>query len=274
MKRSPYGQRRSEQPTGSGRERARRTQKGAVRSMLLVSVAALLLAACGGSSSLLNKSSSTSSGNVSPGQSAATETGQGSTSNPNGASIGSKAGSSDRTGDKSGASGLPTSRSTHVSPAHDAVTRGAVISKPVAGTGGTTINDDNPKQTANRADSGNQTSTQANPCTLISKADAEALIRGPIAAPREAPLGPTCIYQPIHGKSSITLSVESINFAKIKPHMRQVTQFTVHGHAGYCGKYGQAMTFVPLAGGKVLNITAPCSVGTPFAARAIARLTA
>ena len=250
MKRSPSGQGRGEQPAGSGWEHARRPLKVALRYALLLSVAALLVSACGGSSSLLSKSSSTSSGSVSP------------------------AASSDRTGDKSGASGHPTNRSTRVSSAHDAVTRGTVISKPVAGTGGTTINDDNPKQTASRADSGNQTSTQTNPCTLISKADAEALIGGPIAAPREAPLGPTCIYQPIHGKSSITLSVESINFAKIKPHMRKVTQFTVRGHAGYCGKYGQTMTFVPLAGGKVLNITAPCSVGTPIATRAIARLTA
>ena len=264
MKRSPYGQRQARLQAGSGLTNAPRTLKGAVSYALLLSLAALLVAACGGSSSLMGKSSSTASGNVSPGQSQASETSRGSSISRNGTS----------SAERSGTSWHHASRSTRVSSARDDVTRGVVIHKPVAGTGGATINDDNPKQTASRADSGNATSTQTNPCTLVSQADAEALIGGPIAAPREAPLGPTCIYQPVHGKNSITLSVESINFSKIKPHMRKVTQFTVRGHAGYCGRYGQTMTFVPLAGGRVLNITAPCSVGTPLAERAIARLTA
>ena len=87
----------------------------------------------------------------------------------------------------------------------------------------------------------------------------------------EAPLGPTCIYQPIGAKNLVTLTLESIDFATVRPHIRNLTQFDVSGRTAYCGTYGQPMTFVPLARGRVLNVTAPCAIGIRFAAKALPR---
>lgn len=150
----------------------------------------------------------------------------------------------------------------------DAVSSGVHTQRPLRHTGGSEINDDNP----GRADSGNGTATGQSPCVLVSKAQAQAIVGGPIATPQEAPLGPTCIYQPLGAKSLITLAVETVDFAKTRSQIRHLTRLTVGGRTAYCGDYGRPTTFVPLAGGQVLNITAPCALGIRFAAEALPRL--
>jgi hypothetical protein len=72
--------------------------------------------------------------------------------------------------------------------------------------------------------------------------------------------------------SLITLTVGSSDFARIRPHLHNRTQLSVDGRPAYCGDYGQAATFVPLAGGRTLTVTAPCAVGVRFAGKAIPRL--
>jgi len=138
------------------------------------------------------------------------------------------------------------------------------------GTGGGAVNDDNP----GKSDSGRGQATagQTYPCKLVSKAEAQAIIGEPIATPQEAPLGPTCIYQPLGAKSFITLAVETVDFAKTKSQIRHLSRVMVRGRTAYCGDYGRPTTFVPLAGGRVLNITAPCALGARFAAKAVPRL--
>jgi hypothetical protein len=137
------------------------------------------------------------------------------------------------------------------------------------GTGGSEVNDDNPAI----ADSGHGKSTgQLDPCTLVSRSEAQAIIGGQIAAPQEAPLGPTCIYQRVGAKSAITLTVESIDFAKVSPLVRHRVRVQVAGRTAVCGDYGRPTTFVPLSGGRVLSITAPCGIGTRLAAKALPRL--
>jgi len=152
---------------------------------------------------------------------------------------------------------------------HDPVTDGVVKHRPLHGTGGKEINDDNP----GRADSGNQsTAGQSNPCALVSRAQAQAIMRGPIEAPQEAPLGPTCIYQATGTKDFITLSIQPRSFATVSPAIRHRTRFTLAGRSAYCGVYGQPTTFVPLNNGRVLDVTGPCRLGRLFAAKAIAEL--
>jgi hypothetical protein len=56
--------------------------------------------------------------------------------------------------------------------------------------------------------------------------------------------------------------------------MKQRKAVDVSGHQAYCGKLGTQMLFVPLAGGKVLNVTAPCGVAQRLAALALPRLQA
>jgi hypothetical protein len=153
----------------------------------------------------------------------------------------------------------------------DPVHTGTVVQHPKRGTGGSEINDDNPGY----ADSGNVSATgQLNPCTLVSRAQAQAIIGRPIDTPQEAPLGPTCIYQPVGAKSFVTITVEALELSKIEPEIKDRKQLVVAGQTAYCGVYGQPTTFVPAGRGRVLSITAPCSVGSRFAAEALPRVPA
>jgi hypothetical protein len=88
----------------------------------------------------------------------------------------------------------------------------------------------------------------------------------------EAPQGPTCIYRPIRDKRVITLSVQSLEFARLKAQIHDLRPVTVHGRTGYCGSYGQPTVFVPLSSGRVLDVTASCSVATRVASAAVTRL--
>jgi hypothetical protein len=151
---------------------------------------------------------------------------------------------------------------------HDVVSSAAVKHRPRHGTGGAEVNDDNPGQ----ADAGSRPTVGQDPCKLVPQAQAQAIIGKPIGKPTEAPLGPTCIYRPVGADSLITMTVESTNFAGIRAHIRHRTQLDVSGRPAYCGTYGQPTVFVPLASGRVLEITAPCAIGTRFAATALPRL--
>ena len=156
----------------------------------------------------------------------------------------------------------------------DLVTHGAIVQRPVPGTGAKEINDDNP----GAADSGSEVAGQrppagqSNPCTLVSKAEAQAIVGRPMATPQEAPLGPTCIYQPVGAKNFVALAIESTDFTKVMPQVRNRTRVDVRGRTAYCGTYGQPTTFVPLGRGRVLNVTALCPIGIQFAAEALPHL--
>ena len=118
----------------------------------------------------------------------------------------------------------------------------------------------------------NPAAGQSDPCALVSRAQAQAIVRRPVGAPEEAPLGPTCIYQPRGAKTFITLSLEALEFAKVRPAIRGRIQYAIGGRTAYCGVYGQPTTFVPLSDGKVLDVKAPCAIGRLFAAKAMTRL--
>ncbi len=150
----------------------------------------------------------------------------------------------------------------------DIVSARTKIHRPIRGTGGAEINDDNP----GRADSGTGAATGPNPCKLVSQAQAQAIVGGPVSTPQEAPLGPTCIYEARGGRESITIAVETTDFAKIKPMIHDTIRKVVAGHALYCGDYGRPTTFVPLAHGQVLNVSASCAVGLRFAEQAVSQL--
>ncbi len=171
--------------------------------------------------------------------------------------------------------GVPTSAASHspgrshrLSAGRDVVSTGKVIHRPIRGTGGSEINDDNP----GRADSGTGTATGPNPCDLVSKAQAQAIVGAPVASPQEAPLGPTCIYEARGGKEPITVAVETVDIAKIRPMIHHATRTIFSGHTLYCGDYGRPTTFVPLAHGQVLNVSASCSIGVRFAEKALSQL--
>jgi hypothetical protein len=111
-----------------------------------------------------------------------------------------------------------------------------------------------------------------NPCRLVTKREAHAILGAPIAELREAPLGPTCIYRPQRAKRFITLAVQSTGLTATKRRGRDLIRVTLRGHKAYCQKYGSLMTVVPLRGGKVLSITGPCPIAARFASKALTRL--
>jgi hypothetical protein len=91
-------------------------------------------------------------------------------------------------------------------------------------------------------------------------------------APVEAPQGPTCIFQAAGARSYVTMTVETTRFAAIRRHSRTLSKRRIAGHTAHCVRYGQVATYVPLSRGRLLHITASCSVGARFAAKALPRL--
>jgi len=110
------------------------------------------------------------------------------------------------------------------------------------------------------------------PCSLVTKAQARAIIGVAILEPLEAPQGPTCIYQSRSGKRFITLTVQTTDFAMHKAQMRKRRNVTVSDRVALCGSLGRPMLYLPLNGGRVLSISGPCDMATRFAAKAEPRL--
>jgi hypothetical protein len=232
-----------------------------------LSAAVLALAGCGGSSPKPAKASDAAATTVtSSGHSAASPARR------------SGRGTKDRTGAQSGG------RARHTKPqglqakarqryARVKITHGNPAQQPFAGTGGNTANDDNPSGTASRADSGGRPTTrgQANPCVLVSGAQASALT-GRTVSTREAPLGPTCIYHEAGAGAPVTLAVQRLHFSTLKPHIKRLSERKISGRPTYCGMYGTEITYVLLSASRVLSISAPCEVGTKFASVALPKL--
>jgi hypothetical protein len=110
------------------------------------------------------------------------------------------------------------------------------------------------------------------PCSLVTKTQAAAIVGGSILEPLEAPQGPTCIYQTKSGKPYVTLAVQTVDFAKLRKQIRDERAVAIASRTAYCGTYGKPMLFLPVSGGRVLSITAPCSMAQRFAAKAAAHL--
>jgi hypothetical protein len=113
-----------------------------------------------------------------------------------------------------------------------------------------------------------------NPCTLVSRSEAQAILHRMVAAPVEALQGPTCIYKPRGAGNFVTLALEPTGFSKVKPQSQLAhrTSLTVGGHAAYCGSAGGPTLILPLAGGQYLAVAAPCHVASAFAAKALSRV--
>ncbi len=113
-----------------------------------------------------------------------------------------------------------------------------------------------------------------NPCMLVSRTQAQAILGAPIQSVTEAPLGPTCIFKLQGQEQTVTLAVERMNIASQVHVMKKVQRSTVGGHAAYCGTLGRPMLYLSLSRGRVLNVTAPCGIAQALAAKALPRITA
>jgi hypothetical protein len=110
-----------------------------------------------------------------------------------------------------------------------------------------------------------------NPCTLVTRGEAQTAVRTAIASIAEAPLGPSCIYR-LGGTRSITLSVQMAQFASVSNQLQRKHRLVVRGRTAYCGRLGNEMLYVRLPQDRVLNVVAPCDVAAALAAKAVAKL--
>ena len=91
-----------------------------------------------------------------------------------------------------------------------------------------------------------------------------------VRKPSEAAQGPTCVYR--GEKSFVTVAVQTLDFKRIKGRLGRPQSAKVAGQVAYCGNYGQQMLYVPLAGGNVLTVAAPCGQAKRFAELALGQL--
>jgi uncharacterized protein DUF3558 len=110
------------------------------------------------------------------------------------------------------------------------------------------------------------------PCTLVTRAQARAIIGAPVEDPVEAPQGPTCIYRSERGDRFVTVAVQDSELAPLRRRLRGSRSVQVAERTAYCGTFGQPMLYLPVDGGRVLSIAAPCKVASGFAATAVRRL--
>jgi hypothetical protein len=111
-----------------------------------------------------------------------------------------------------------------------------------------------------------------NPCSLVTRAEAGAILGRPIVGLHQAPQGPTCIYEPRRAKGLVTMAIELTPFDPKKQPAGNVTRVMLRGHNAYCVKDHGLAVLVPLAAGHVLRVAAPCPIASGFASKALARL--
>ncbi|HEY5287249.1 MAG TPA: DUF3558 family protein [Solirubrobacteraceae bacterium] len=112
------------------------------------------------------------------------------------------------------------------------------------------------------------------PCTLVTREEAQAIVGKPVGNPVDAPQGPTCIYSVQGAKAPVTLAVQSLHFSTVKPQsqLRDRITLTIAGHSAYCGVAGTPTLIVPLSAGRFLSVVAPCPIAASFAGKALGRI--
>jgi hypothetical protein len=112
----------------------------------------------------------------------------------------------------------------------------------------------------------------ANPCALVTKAQAQAILGSKLVDPLVAPQGPTCIYRDRAGRSFATISIQSQDFASLRSQVRRVERVDVANRRAVCGMHGQPTLYLPFSRGRVLSVAAPCDIAARLARRAVPRL--
>jgi hypothetical protein len=112
------------------------------------------------------------------------------------------------------------------------------------------------------------------PCTLVTREEAQTIVGKPVGEPVDAPQGPTCIYSIQGAKAPVTLAVQALHFSTVKPQsqLHDRITLTLAGHGAYCGVAGTPTLIVPLSAGRFLSVVAPCPIAASFATKALGRI--
>ena len=111
-----------------------------------------------------------------------------------------------------------------------------------------------------------------NPCALVTKAQAEAILGAKLVDPVVLPQGPTCIYRNRSSQRFAAISVQAQSFAALRRQLRRAERVDVAGRTAYCGMHGRPMLYLKLSRGRVLSVAAQCDTAARLARRAGARL--
>lgn len=110
------------------------------------------------------------------------------------------------------------------------------------------------------------------PCGLVSRAQARAIVGGAVSKPQLGLQGPTCIYETPRTRQPITVALQQLSLAAATKAARNVIHTDVSGRRAVCMDYGGVKLLVPLTTGSVLVVGAPCPVAQHLAATALRRL--
>ena len=110
------------------------------------------------------------------------------------------------------------------------------------------------------------------PCRLVSRQEAQAIIGLAVAAPVEAPLGPTCIYGVAGGLAKVTVSISPVAYRTLAATFPAATAATVSGRGALCTTTGHPLLLTPLGQGRTLEVGADCATAARFAAAALSHL--
>jgi len=113
---------------------------------------------------------------------------------------------------------------------------------------------------------------QANPCALVTKAQAQRALGGRLIDPVSLPQGPTCIYRNRSSARYATISVQARDFAVLRRQLKRARRVDVADRPAFCGVHGRPMLYLSLGGGKVLSVAAQCDPAVRLARRAGAQL--
>jgi hypothetical protein len=113
------------------------------------------------------------------------------------------------------------------------------------------------------------------PCSLVSRSQAAAIVGTALAKPVTAPKGPTCIYRAARDKRLFSVALPVLAFDdKFRRQLGRPQRLKVSSRAAYCATSSQPTLYVPLDGGRVLIVTAPCVKAQKLAAAALRMYTA
>jgi hypothetical protein len=110
------------------------------------------------------------------------------------------------------------------------------------------------------------------PCTLVKRSEAQAIVGMAVAKPQLGLQGPTCIYQARRIKQPITVALQQLSLPAVTRLGRNVVHTDVAGRKAVCMNYGGLKLLVPVATGSVLTVGAPCPIAQHLAATALRRL--
>jgi Protein of unknown function (DUF3558) len=112
----------------------------------------------------------------------------------------------------------------------------------------------------------------ANPCALVTKAQAQAVLGTRLLDPLVAPQGPTCIFRDRSGQSFATISYQPVAFDRLRRQTHRLKAVAVADRTAYCGVNGAPVLYLPLAGGRTLSVSAQCEIARRLARHAVPRL--